>query len=287
MGSSKSFIKLEANKCTNVVKMEVLLQCNRVFFVCFFFRIQVLKLWCFSYMHTECQAYEQLPDWKKQFPVDVTGYDEVLRGKEQHREAYKERLASQATNFKTLDQIESAIAEHKEAVELHRQQQELASVELRNKTEYSGHNQELASMELRNETEYSGQNQEDFHDFMPVEYTIFDVEHSSVNEAGLVVTQESSANVTDAHSDPKFMEFDLSDLFRTIPTCGTDGSDSAISHLSVGGEHSYSKLMNMQSVELNEIGSNEHSYTKLGKNPKGNKQNKMQEQAHVCAYFHI
>ena len=95
-----------------------------------------------------------------------------------------------------------------------------------------------------------------------------------MNEARLVVTQESSANMTDAHSDPKFMEFDLSDLFRTIPTCGTDGSDSAIGHLSVGGEHSYSKPMNMQSVELNEIGSNEHSYAKLGKNPKGKKQNK-------------
>ena len=37
MGSCKSFIKLEANKCTNVVKMEVLLQCNRVGFFLFVF----------------------------------------------------------------------------------------------------------------------------------------------------------------------------------------------------------------------------------------------------------
>ena len=78
------------------------------------FRVQVLKLCAFWYMTTECQAFEQLPDWKQQFAINLSGYNSFLLSKEKRCNEYKEKIAACATDLKTLDQIEAAISSQKE-----------------------------------------------------------------------------------------------------------------------------------------------------------------------------
>ncbi len=81
------------------------LQRSLVFITLFWLcRVQVLKLCTFWFMHQECQAFEQLLDWKKRFPINLTGYDSFLLSKEQRHEKYKECMAAYASNLKTLDQ---------------------------------------------------------------------------------------------------------------------------------------------------------------------------------------
>ncbi len=125
-------------------------------------RVQVLKLCTFWFMHQECQAYEQLPDWKKKFPINLTGYDSFLLSKEQRHEKYKEHMATQALNLKTLDQIEVAISHNKEQIEAVQRTHELQLVDGRDTTS-----------------------------FVPVEYDIVDVQNVSVCESRNVVASVS------------------------------------------------------------------------------------------------
>ena len=81
-------------------------------------------------MHRECQAFEQLPDWRKQHPINLDGYDAFLLSKEKRREEYKQRLAQCASNLKTLDSIEEAITRKKEEVELEQRTLELVQIDV-------------------------------------------------------------------------------------------------------------------------------------------------------------
>ncbi len=200
----------------------------------FFFRVQVLKLWLFPYMHQECQAFEQLPDWKKQHLVDISGYNSFLLRKEQCREAYKDKLASQTMNFDTLDKIEQAISEQKQAVDSPHQYDELLSV---SRDEMPENCDDPAIM---------------LAEFEPVQYAILDVEQMSVHEAGAVVQQEVLPTA-DLHTDLTFMEMNLSELFGPMPP--TAESVSCIPCEDNVFDHSY--------AQMNSAGSTaDHGYAK-------------------------
>ncbi len=196
------------------------------------YRVQVLKLCAFWYMHQECQAFQQLPDWKKQIPIDLSSYDPFLLSKEKWQELYKEKLSAQASDLKTLDQIEAAMAQNKEEVEMKQKTRELQEAEVRGTSSFVPIAYDASVCE-------SG---------AIVHSVDLDVQSEVVQTSHVETLVQSATQCDPLHTlvaDPTFVEFDLSDLFNTQPddkTFVVDSLDHMYAVAVICSEHQYAQV---------------------------------------------
>ena len=179
-----------------------------------------MKLRAFPYMHQECQAFEQLPDWKK-CPIDLSHYNTLL-SKEKRCKQYKEKLSARALDLKMLDQIEAALTFNKEKIEQGQKASELQ--------------------------QFEDQATYDVIDLNSVFVCEAETE-VYVSEAGLTIQSNDSDEqcelLNNLISDPTFVEFDLGDLFNSQPMDKTflvDASDHMYAAFESCTEHQYAQF---------------------------------------------